>query len=323
MRKMTFASLLFAAALVGASGAWAQEAANSARHDRAAERGSPRSTISVESISPAIRRVRFANAPVNLIVPETVASLNEVVKDLSKDENVKVVIFTSDVPGYFYNHFDTSEFPGFLGQVGENAKPLWVELISNLSHAPFISIASIHGRTRGGGDELIMAFDLRYASKEKAVFGQPEVGIGLFPGGGGTDHLTRMIGRDRALEVFLSSDDYDAERAEKYGWITRAIPEGQLDQFVARLAHRLATFDKTALITVKQQINAIALPKEAELLNSYAEFTKSLSWPGLQQRMPVLEKLTQEVGLERIEGHLGYYIGVANRQVQENAASKK
>jgi enoyl-CoA hydratase/carnithine racemase len=161
-----------------------------------------------------------------------------------------------------------------------------------------------------------MAFDLRYASKEKAIFGQPEIGIGLFPGGGGTDHLTRMIGRDRALEVFLSSDDYDATRAEEYGWVTRTLPDKQLDFFVEKMAYRLATFDKTALVTLKQQVNAISLPSEAELLNSYSEFTRSLAWPGLQQRLPVFDRLVREVGLERVESNLGYYIGVGNQQLQ-------
>ena len=196
---------------------------------------------------------------------------------------------------YFFNHFDTSEFPNFLSQVGANAKPLWVELITSLSNAPFVTIASIHGRTQGGGNELTLAFDLRYASKEKAIFDQPEVAIGLFPGGGGTDMLTRLAGKDRALEAFLSADEYNAELAEKYGWVTRAIPDTQLDGFVEKMANRLASFDKTALITTKRQINGVALPKEADLLNSYAEFTKSLSWPGLQQRMPAFGKMYQEV----------------------------
>lgn len=271
----------------------------------------------METLSPEIRKVKFSNPPLNLIVPETLLSLNKVVNDLRKDENVKVVIFTSDVAGYFFNHFDMNEFPNFLSQVGEHSKPLWVELITNLSTAPFISIASIQGRTQGGGDELALVFDLRYASKEKAVFGQPEVGVGLFPGGGGTHHLTKLAGRDRALEVFLSSDDYNAELAEKYGWITRAIPDAQLEEFVSTVAHRLATFDKTALVTTKRHINAIAFPKEEDLLNAYTEFAKSLSWPGLQKRMPVFGKIIQEAGPAEVENNLGYYIGKGNRIVHE------
>lgn len=324
MKNFKFAAALVAAGILGMNtAAYSQETTSKASTERASIKAPQKSTISVERVSPAIAKVHFANAPVNFIVPETISSLNEAVKELSKDENIKVVIFVSDMKGYFFNHFDTSEFPNFLSQVGANSKPLWVELITNLYNAPFVTIASIHGRTQGGGNELTLAFDLRYASKEKAVFDQPEVAIGLFPGGGGTDMLTRLAGRDRALEAFLSADEYNAELAEKYGWVTRAIPDAQLDGFVEKMANRLASFDKAALITTKKQINAVAQPKEAELLNSYTEFTKSLSWPGLQQRMPVFGKMYQEFGLEKVENNMGHYLGEGNRRLQESAGVKK
>lgn len=299
MKKLKLAVSLLAAAILAGNSAAAQI-----------------STISVESISPAVRKVKFANAPLNLIVPETLSALNQAVQRLSEDEQVKVVIFTSDVDGYFFNHFDMAEFPNFLKQTGSDARPLWVELISNLANAPFVSIASIHGRTQGGGDELALAMDLRYASKEKAVFNQPEVGIGLFPGGGATGHLARLAGRDRAIEALLSSDDYSAEMAERYGWITRAIPEAQLDGYVDQLAHRLATFDRTALTTTRRHINAVAAPGESERLATYAEFAKSLAWPGLRQRMPVFAKIIERDGPAKVEGKLGHYILEGNQQLQ-------
>lgn len=324
MKNLKLTATLVAAGILGLStAALSQETTSKTGTEQAAVKAPQKSTISVERISPAIAKVHFSNTPVNLIVPETLSSLNKAVKELSNDENIKVVIFTSDVKGYFFNHFDTTEFPNFLSQVGADSKPLWVELITNLSNAPFITIASIHGRTQGGGDELTLAFDLCYASKEKAVFNQPEVAIGLFPGGGGTDMLTRLAGKDRALEAFLSSDDYNAELAERYGWVTRAIPDAQLDGFVEKMANRLASFDKTALITTKKQINGVALPKEADLLNSYTEFTKSLAWPGLQQRMPVFGKTFQEFGPEKVESNMGFYLGEGNRQLQESAGVKK
>ncbi|MCU6496721.1 enoyl-CoA hydratase/isomerase family protein [Rugamonas sp. A1-17] len=302
-------------------GAQAQQTAP-AESSKAAQ-ATAQSTIRVERLSGAIAKVHFSNAPINFIVPDTIAGLNEAVKSLSKDEQVKVVIFVSDTKGYFYNHFDTNQFPAFLGQHGAGNRPLWVELITNLSNAPFISIASIRGRTQGGGNELALAFDLRYASKEKAIFDQPEVGIGLFPGGGGTDMLAQLAGRDRALEAFLSSDDYSAELAEKYGWVTRALPDAQLDGFVDRLADRLASFDKTALVTTKQRINEMVFPKEAERMASYTAFTKSLAWPGLQQRLPVFGRLYQEVGLEKVESNMGRYVGEGNKQLQVNDKARK
>jgi enoyl-CoA hydratase/carnithine racemase len=172
-------------------------------------------------------------------------------------------------------------------------------------------------------DELTLAFDLRYASKEKAVFGQPEVGVGLYPGGGSTDHLTQLVGRDRALEILLTSDDYDAETAEKYGWITRAIPDAKLDDFVARLAARLATFDKTALATTEKKVNASVFPSEAALLASQGEFAKSLSWPGLQPRMQVFGRLYQQHGPLKVESNLGYYVGEGNKQVSAQQPAGK
>lgn len=277
----------------------------------------PKSTISVEKVSPEIRKIKFSNAPINVIVPETVSTLNEVIKELSNDEKVKVVIFTSEVAGYFFNHFDLTQLPNFVGQRSADGKPLWVDLIKNITNAPFITIASIKGRTQGGGDELTMAFDLRYASKELAVFEQPEVGVGLFPGGGGTNMLPRLIGKDRALEVFASCNDYDATIAERYGWVTRTLPNAELDTFVDKLTNRLATFDKTALVTLKQQLNLVSAPTEAELLASYTEFLKSLSWSGLQLRMPIFGGMYGKYGAEKVEKNMGFYVGEGNKELQD------
>lgn len=274
-----------------------------------------KSTISVEKMSPEIRKVKFANAPINVIVPETLSSLNEVIKELGKDSTVKVVIFTSEVKGYFFNHFDLGQMANFAGQRTAEGKPMFVDLLTSITNAPFITIASIKGRTQGGGDELTLAFDLRYASKELAVFEQPEIGVGLFPGGGGTNLLPRLIGRDRALEVFATGNDYDATIAEKFGWVTRTLPNAELDAFVDKLANRLATFDKTALVTIKQQLNLIAAPTEAERLSSYTEFLKSLSWPGLQVRVPVFGAMYQKIGVEKLEQNMGFYLGEGNKEV--------
>jgi enoyl-CoA hydratase/carnithine racemase len=205
----------------------------------------------------------------------------------------------------------------FAAQRTTDGKPMWVDLITNITNAPFITIASIKGRTQGGGDELTMAFDLRYASKELAVFEQPEIGVGLFPGGGGTNILPRLIGKDRALEVFATGNDYDALTAEKYGWITRTLPNTELDAFVDKLANRLATFDKTALVTVKQQLNLAGAPTETERLASYTEFLTSLSWSGLQLRVPVFGAMYGKIGVEKVEQNMGFYLGEGNKEVQQ------
>jgi enoyl-CoA hydratase/carnithine racemase len=197
------------------------------------------STIVLERPTPKIARVTFANPPVNLIVSETVTRLDEIVRELDDDPDIQVIVFTSGLPDFFFNHFDLAASAAFPVPEGEDAVPTWTDIVLRLSKAPYITIASIRGRTRGGGNELALAFDLRYASREKAMFGQPEVGSGLLPGGGGTERLPRFIGRDRALEVILSSDDCDASTAERWGWITRALPDAELDGFVDTMAARL------------------------------------------------------------------------------------
>ncbi len=190
------------------------------------------STISFEPLTPRVRKITFANPPANLILPETVSRLHEVVVEMSQDPEVRVAVFTANLDGFFFNHFDLAHANEFPVLPEADSIPTWVDLVLRLSKAPFISIASIRGRTRGGGNEFALACDLRYASRELAIFGQPEVGTGILPGGGGSERLSRLAGRDRALEAILSSDDYDAELAEHYGWVTRTFADAELDGFV-------------------------------------------------------------------------------------------
>jgi len=269
------------------------------------------STISLDRLSPHIAKVTFSNPPANLIVPETVARLHQIVVELSEDPDIKVVLFTSSLSEFFFNHFDLNYATDFPVLPGAEAKPTWTDLVVLMTEAPFISIASIRGRTRGGGNELTLAFDLRYASREKAIFGQPEVGTGILPGGGGSERLPRFVGRDRALEAILSSDDYDADLAEKWGWVTRALPDAELDGFVEKLAARLASFDRQALAAGKAQINRASLPPQGDLFAAYGEYVGSLSWSGFQARMPGFGQRIAEKGLVEIELNLGAYIGGA------------
>ncbi|MGV2164960.1 enoyl-CoA hydratase/isomerase family protein [Agrobacterium sp. 16-172Ci] len=312
MNRVAFSATMFAAAaIISIAPSHAQQA-----QVTTAAVSSAKEFFTLSELSSEVRRVTYVNGPFNLIEPATLVQLNGIVQSLRADSRVKVVIFDSGVSEYFYNHFDMSQFSNFAGQKGKDAKPLWVELISNIESAPFVTVASIRGRTQGGGDELALAFDLRYASREKAVFNQPEVGIGLFPGGGGPDHLARLAGRDRAIEAFLSADDYNADTAERYGWVTRTVADAELDVVVMNLAMRLATFDKQALVAAKQHINSIALPSETERLGSYKKFVESLTSPGLQQRLAVFGNILQDAGPEKVEARMGYYIGVGNAEIQ-------
>ena len=270
------------------------------------------STIHYERTSPQVAKITFANPPVNLIAGETVLRLTGIVDELATDPDIQVVVFDSSVPDFFYNHFDLAAAADFPAPEDEMTLPVWTDLVLKLSKAPYISIATIRGRTRGGGNELALAFDLRYASREKAIFGQPEVGSGLLPGGGGTERLPRTIGRDRALEVILTSADYDASTAEQWGWVTRALPDAELDAFVESIVDRLASFDRTSLASAKSMINRASLPPDADLAAAYREFAHSLTLPGFLTRAAGSQALAEQAGIE-LEYRLGEYIGIANQ----------
>ncbi len=171
-----------------------------------------------------------------------------------------------------------------------------------MEEAPFVTIGLIRGRARGVGSEFLQAFDMRFASREKALFAQVEVGCGIIPGGGGLDRLPGMVGRGRAMEIICGADDFDADTAERYGWINRSIPDAELDGFVNRLATRIATFEKETLALAKKTINArVGLPSVGELDETYKAFRTTLGWPGAQRRIALLiqKGLQTNPGFER------------------------
>lgn len=267
------------------------------------------STIRLERTSPQTAKVILANPPANFVIPETVVTLHEIVRELDNDPDIQVVTFTSEIPDFFFNHFD-----GALEDLPEpeDDAPLWTDLVLRLSKAAFVSIAVIRGRTRGAGNELALACDLRYASREKAIFGQPEVGFAIVPGGGGTERLPRAIGHDRALEAILTSADYDADLAERWGWVTRALPDAELDTFVDATVARLASFDRQALATAKTMVGRATLPPDADLVTAYGEFADSLTKPGFLARTTAVGALVADKGLD-VEYQLGEYLGLANQ----------
>lgn len=270
------------------------------------------STIRLERTTPRTARITFANPPVNLVVSETAVALHEIVRGLDEDPDIQVVVFSSDVPDFFMNHFDAADAGNLPVPEHEGDAPVWTDVVLRLSKAAYVSIAAIRGRTRGAGNELALACDLRYASREKAIFGQPEVGIGLVPGGGGAERLPRLIGRDRALEAILGSDDYDAELAERWGWVTRALPDAELDAFVDATVARLASFDRQALATAKAMVNRATLPPDADLITAFGEFAESLARPALLARATALGALVADKGLD-VEYQLGEYLGQVNQ----------
>lgn len=262
-------------------------------------------TISVTELSESIWTVSIKSGPVNLVTPTFVTEMADFASQLASSPTLRVVIFESSVEHFFLNHFDLTQAAAFPGGT---ETPLWVEMILQMTKAPVITIASIRGRTRGGGNEFSLACDLRYASREKALFGQPEVATGIVPGGGATERLPALIGRDRALEMILGSDDFDATTAESYGLVTRAIDDAELDAFVRSFASRLSHFSKPALAKAKAMVNRVSLPSDTLVQSAYSDYFQSLGSPDFRARMPKLAARFAEVGPD-LEVRLGHHLG--------------
>jgi enoyl-CoA hydratase/carnithine racemase len=235
---------------------------------------------------PGARTITFTNPPINMFVPATIIELGALMTELEADPSVKVVVFQAANPEFFVAHLDVAKAaaqPEVLG--------LWRDFVLRLSSAPVVSIAKVRGRTRGIGNEFVLACDMRFASRQNAVFGQPEVGVGLIPGGGALEWLPRLVGRSRALEIALSADDFDADIAERYGWVNRTLDDRDLDGFVDGLAHRLSSFDRQTLAAAKTQINRFGIPAAAELQSSNDLIWRTLSAPDAQARRPKLRDI--------------------------------
>src|SRR5271170_2193784 len=260
--------------------------------------------------SDAYWRVTIDLPPLNIFGPANIPQLEAIVLKLETDDRVKVVVFDSAVEGFFLTHYDflakaeeSSKFPA--GRTGLQALP---DMLARLSRASVVSIASIRGRATGVGSELALASDMRFASREKAILSQWEVGAGLVPGGGPMARLPRLIGRGRALEVLLGADDVNGELAERYGYVNRALPDAELDAFVDALATRIATFDKEAIANTKRLVNVASLPPDAEIAPEWDAFIASLGRTAAQIRIKAL----MERGFHKagdVENRLGYYIG--------------
>jgi enoyl-CoA hydratase/carnithine racemase len=246
----------------------------------------------------------------NIFGPQAIPQLEAIIEAIESDERVKVVVFDSAIEGVFLTHYDflskleeTTSLP--LGQTGLQPLP---DMLARLSRAPVVSIASIRGRATGVGSELALASDLRFASREKAILSQWEVGAGLVPGGGPMARLPRLMGRGRALEVLLGADDIDGDIAQMYGYVNRSLPDSELDAFVDALAMRIASFDKQAIADTKQLVNIASLPSDAEIAPEWDAFISSLQRPATQAKINKL----MELGFHKpgdVETRLGHYVG--------------
>jgi enoyl-CoA hydratase/carnithine racemase len=252
-------------------------------------------------------RVTFDHPPVNLVDPDTLLELEKLTGMIEADKTLRVVVVDSAHPDYFINRYDISraaETPLALGPTG---LPGWADVGTRLAETPVVTIALIRGRARGGGAEITLACDMRFASLERAILGQPEVAAGLFPGGGAIERLPPLIGRARALEVILGSDDVGATTAELYGWVNRALPDDELDAFVENLARRIASFDIPALTAAKRFVNRRTLPPSDDIVETQTDFLRAFAWPTTQERAARIGKRIGEVGPD-FELNLGHHL---------------
>jgi enoyl-CoA hydratase/carnithine racemase len=269
-------------------------------------------------ISPQIRvtrrthaywRVTIDNPPINVMGPEMLRNFQETIRALEADPDVEVVVFDSAVDDYFLNHSDfTAKLEDLTSMPdGPTGLPPWPDFLIRLTRAPFVSIALIRGRATGNGSEITLACDMSFASREKAIISQWEVGVGMVAGGGPMARLPRLIGRNRALEVLLSSEDISADQAEAYGYINRALPDSDLDAFVDSLATRISGFDKWAIATTKRLVNT-SLPPDVEISAGWDACIGSLARPAAQEGLKELFAR----GFHKpgdVENRLGYYLG--------------
>src|SRR3954453_97363 len=266
--------------------------------------------VRLDRVTPTHCRVVLDNPPVNLMGPEFVLEIREIVTELENDDQVKGGVFESAVYGFFLNHSDfLANFEDLTSiPQGPTGLEAWPDVLVRLTRAPFVSIALIRGRATGNGSELALACDMSFASREKALLSQFEVGVGVVAGGGAMGRLPRVSGGGRALEVLLSADDIRGADAERLGYVNRALPDGELDDFVDALASRIAPFDRWAIANTKRLVNEASLPPDVEIRAGWDACMASVKRPAAQQRIKAL----LEHGLQQpgdTESRLGLSVG--------------
>ena len=259
--------------------------------------------------SRAYWRVTFDNPPINVMGPQTVREFRELIDAIEADDQLRVVVFDSAVEGYFLNHSDfTARLEDLTSMPpGPTGLPPWPDFLARLTRAPVASIALIRGRATGNGSEIALSCDMAFASLEKAILSQWEVGVGMVAGGGPMARLPHLVGRNRAMEILLGSEDIRGEQAEAYGYVNRALPDAELDGYVEALAIRISHFDKWAIGQTKRLVNATLSP-DVELSAGWDACIGSLGRPAAQHGIKTL----MERGFHKpgdVEDRLGFHLG--------------
>jgi enoyl-CoA hydratase/carnithine racemase len=234
----------------------------------------------------AVLFVTISAPPMNLIGPALIRDLVTLIELLDTGAPYRVAVFQSADPDFFIPHVDVTKVSEYRQEAARLTGEASIALLfRRLSETKAVTIAQIEGRTRGAGSEFVLACDLRFAARETAIFSQFEPSFGLTPGGGGVQHLVRLLGRGRALEVMLTADDYDADLAALYGWVNRALPAAELPDFVSKMAHRIASFPAAGCRAVKERVNAVALAPVEDFRQDSDLFGRGVADPETQRRM--------------------------------------
>ncbi len=237
------------------------------------------------TVAAELATVTIDHPPVNLLDAPMMLDLVVLEAALRDADDVHVVVFRSADPEFFIAHADVE----LIRALPRTRQPEPTELgffhalLERIRTLPQLTIAEIDGIARGGGSEFALSLDLRFAS-ERSTFAQPEVALGIIPGGGGTQRLGRFAGRARALEIALGCDDFDAATAARYGWINRALPAAELRPFVDRLAARVCSFPPGAVRAAKRAVDAAAESFEPGLLAEQAAWNTTMTDPSLDAR---------------------------------------
>jgi len=254
------------------------------------------SPIRVIEETPGYWRAIFDYPPFNVVDGDVFQAIQDLLVRMETTEDLRVIVFESALPDFYLSHFDlTGRLGNVMSAIGPTGLPILMDTFVRLTQAPVVSLARIRGCVRGVSSEFVLACDMRFASRENTKLGHPELGVGLHPGGGGTERLPHLVGRGRALEIVLSANDFDGDTAERYGYVNRSLPDAELDGFVDALARRISSFDRRALVAAKHLVNEVSLPRFDRLLDAFTWFGKALGWPEAQNRIrTVLER-----GLQR------------------------
>ncbi|MBW2281285.1 MAG: enoyl-CoA hydratase/isomerase family protein [Deltaproteobacteria bacterium] len=259
-------------------------------------------------VTDGVAQVAIDHPPINLFDGALMGEMARLSLELEADESVRVVVFRSANPDYFIAHADVTliqQLPTDVPPRGE-ALNFFHAMVDRFRTMPKVSIGVIAGRARGGGSEFLLGLDMRFAARGRAVLSQPEVALGILPGGGGTQRLPRLIGRARAAEVIFGCEDFDADLAERYGWVNRALPADEIDGFVDRLAARIASFPAEAIALAKESLSHADGDLVDGLIGEAHAFDRTLATKPAQERMQRFMELGGQT--DETERDLGRFV---------------